>query len=181
MRTTGYDANRAAPSTAAEIAVADDLARRGYGPVEQLPVDGHRPDLRLSNGDYVDVKTGAPNMTIELNSLHEYQRIEFEEKCRVYVVHASESEPWMVDTPSSAVARIQGGPHRRSGSGSNDDWYLIRRGGTPFDKFFPAPEQPKSGRCQTWTECDDNPFMHCTVCWKHLKGFYESCPDHGFA
>lgn len=35
-------------------------------------------------------------------------------------------------------------------------------------------------RCMTFAECDNDPEWHCKVCWRHLKGMYKPCPDHGF-
>lgn len=119
-----------------------ELFRRGYT-VFELPVDGHRPDTRLDTGEYVEVKTGHPNVTVELDSLKAYRQIELNEDSRVYIVWIPDGDnapvrAWTVSTPDSLAAGIIRGPNRRSGSGSLDDWYLCKPRGVPFDKFFPV-------------------------------------------
>jgi hypothetical protein len=135
MSSTGYTAERAAPSTRAEDAVYDTLAKRGYNPMRQ-PLDGHMPDLRLSTGEYVEVKTSERNLAIELNDFVTWRCL----RAIVYIVHVH-PEGWTVDTPESLTSRIslpkRLGPQRSSGTGSLDDWLLISRGGTPFDEYFP--------------------------------------------
>lgn len=134
---TGYTQERAAPHEVAVAAVLAELNNRGY-PCAELPVDGHRPDAKLIDGDYIEVKTGHPSLVIELDSLHEYQRIETIERHRVYIVHAPAPDPstWQVHTPASL--NVRGGPRRRSGSGSLDDWYRCDAHGTRFVDYFPA-------------------------------------------
>ncbi len=152
MTITGYQEWRAAEHEDAITAVVDELRARGRSVVLET-VDGHRPDMRVDerlNWAFVDVKTsqpGKPNIAIELDSMDEYRRM-----CgggsRVYIVHIphgaiAEPNRWTVDTPDSLTSRIVGGgPKRRSGNGSLDDWYLIRAGGTPFDEFFSTEGAP---------------------------------------
>jgi hypothetical protein len=137
---TGFTEARARPHEHAVQRLLDELFRRGYAVFEQ-PLDGHRPDARLASGEYVEVKTGTPNLAIELASLQTYRQIETLENTRVYIVwipDGFESPPadWVVATLDSLTAGILHGPHRHSGSGSNDDWYLCRPRGVPFITFF---------------------------------------------
>lgn len=136
---TGFSAVRAYPHERAVDLVVDELRRRGRA-VEYLEVDGHHPDLRVNERlewAYLDVKTGSPNLAIEVDSLDCYRRL-VGDGHRVYIVHVLDFAPseWTVDTPDSLLARMNQGPRRRSGNGSNDDWYLVRSGGTPFNDFF---------------------------------------------
>lgn len=134
---TGYQNWRAEPHERACEWIVGALQYRGIN-VVQCDTDGHKPDLLIPPRTYIDVKTGDPNLAIELDSLAEYRRVEARGG-RVYIVHAiSPAMPatWTVDTPDTVTARIKGGPRRRSGNGSNDDWYLIGRGGSPFAEFF---------------------------------------------
>lgn len=142
MIDTGFSPDRAVPHDVALHRVSNELRLRGF-PNENLPAVGHRPDLKLAIGDYVDVKTGAPErrIAIEVDSLHEYLRLEYVEGCRVYIVFvAADTGPngWEVDTAASALARVVGGPRRATGKGSKDDWYIVARGGSRFDDFFPV-------------------------------------------
>ncbi len=141
---TGYTAERASFHDEMLPKVLAELRERGY-PVQELPPDGHRPDARLTDtGHYIDVKTGEPNLAIELNSIDTYRQIQSIEGYRVYIVWARPSFPgpqhWSVHTPDSAAASFNGGPRRHSGNGSLDDWYLCKGPGTPFDVFFPPTE-----------------------------------------
>jgi hypothetical protein len=90
---------------------------------------------------YIDAKTGGPNIAWELNDFHAWMQIALTEGERVYIVHqATPESPWTVDTPLTLGLRVIGGPRRRSGDGSKDDWYLSKAGGTPFDEYFPLGE-----------------------------------------
>lgn len=143
MSATGYSARRASVHDQFVRWMVDELTRRGYGAVE-LAVDGHRPDIRLGNGDYLDVKTNQPRQTklaIEVNSLNTYWNIQRTEGRRVYIVHCSPKPGgWDIHVMLPESVRIIRGPQRPSnGDNSRDDWHLCEPGkdrGTPFDKFF---------------------------------------------
>jgi hypothetical protein len=144
MRKSGYTKARAAEHDRQLDDIYRVLDDRGYDP-EMLPVDGHRPDMRLGTGDYLDVKTGQPNLAIEINSINTYRSIQAKEERTVYIVHAIENQ-WWVCTLETIKVKQDGkgplGPRRATGRGSNDDWYLYQPGsvtGTPFDEFFAAP------------------------------------------
>jgi len=140
---TGYAEWRDEPHRAAVTAVTGHLERIGYVTQEE-PTDGHRPDIRIAERDewvFADIKTGTPNIAIELESLDEYRRIQLAERRRVYIIHVPDAEDpqtWTVDTPDSLSARIVSGPRRTSGHGSNDDWYLVQRGGQAITDYFPS-------------------------------------------
>lgn len=133
MSSTGYTDERAAPSRRAEDAVYELLAARGYNPI-RLPLDGHMPEHRLATGEYIEVKTGEPNLTIELNDFVAWRAL----RSIIYIVHVH-PDGWMVNTPETLrlLRQVSPGPRRRSGTGSNDDWLCFRYGGTPFDDYFP--------------------------------------------
>ena len=138
---TGYTAARAKTHDEYIQLALHYLRENGHHPVE-LPVDGHRPDIRLGNGDYLDIKTSYSNngnLAIEVNSLQQYARIQVAEDCRVYIVHAKEKtfRNWYVLLPESV--RIVKGPQPANGNGSLDDWHLCESGdvrGSRFDDFF---------------------------------------------
>ena len=134
---TGYSKQRDAIHDAALKEVTALLAQRGYK-VQLLEVDGHRPDASLGHGEYFNVKTGEPNVVIEINSWNEYRRIETVERGRVYIIWRNRWKQWLVFTVSSLAPGIEGGPRRATGNGSNDDWYKInpRGRGIPLEAFF---------------------------------------------
>jgi hypothetical protein len=122
--------------------VSSILRNRGYS-VDDIEVNGHEPDFWLPNEPaFLDVKTNTPgkaNISIEIPSLDFYSKL-VGQGHRVFILHARDGlltpSDWTVDTLQSVSARALGGPHRRSGSGSNDDWQLFAPGGTPFNEFF---------------------------------------------
>jgi hypothetical protein len=133
---TGYTPERAAFHDSEVDRIVMILGKRGYLP-KALEVDGHRPDIQLGNGDYIDVKTKGPNLAIEINCIVEANHIVSTEKKRVYYIHSINSDLWVTDIN---MLRPLSGPNRRSGNGSNDDWYLFEpanKSGTAFDLFFP--------------------------------------------
>lgn len=140
MRRSGYTPERAAPHDAVVQVVMAWLGRRGY-PVKELPVDGHRPDLkRLEIGaGYVEVKTGQPNLAIEFESVITYEDIFFFEGDPVEIIHVphptSPPSDWRVHTPKTL--RIIRGPLPPTGKGSNDPWYLCDPNGVPAEEFYP--------------------------------------------
>lgn len=143
MTATGFTKARAATHDRYIKIAVDVLRREGHQPTE-LPVDGHRPDIRLGNGDYLDIKTAYAeneNLAIEVNSLQQYWRIQLAESCRVYIVHAMSAPTldWWVLLPETL--KIVQGPIAPTGNGSADDWYLFHPGnltGSRFTDFFRA-------------------------------------------
>ena len=141
---SGFSAERAAPHDAELQQIFNILEDRGYEPA-MLPVDGHRPDMFLDQcGDYLDVKTGGPNLTIEINSINEYRSIQALEKKSVYIVHIYDNERWVLTL--DMLRPVQGhaytGPNRATRNGSNDNWFLFEPGhrcGTRFDDYFKPP------------------------------------------
>jgi len=136
MTSTGFDEERAATHESRIEDLHAVLAVRGYRP-RKLQPDGNRPDMAITDKDgraaLVDLKTATqPNYAIKLGSLNEFWRIQLVERTNVYIVWGDGN----VDTVHTLAPRIVGGPRRRSGAGSQTDWVLVRRGGTPFDEFF---------------------------------------------
>jgi len=139
---TGYSTGRAAPHELFVSEIVNKLNDRGYE-ARKLPVKGYRPDIRLGSDlpvEYVDVKTGLPNLAIEIESWNEYQRIESIERGHVYIVWRDQERTLWVFTVASLMKGIDGGPRRPTGRGSNTDWYKInpKDRGVTFDYFFPA-------------------------------------------
>lgn len=123
------------------------LAEHGYQPSLQ-DVSGHDPDLMIVDRDgapaYIDLKTGRPNITIELDSFAAYMRLELAGS-RVYIVHTETETLATVSTIASLLSRgLLDGPRRPNGNGSNDDWYCFKAGGTPFAEFFPPIAKEKA-------------------------------------
>lgn len=136
---SGYTDERASLHDRLLLVVAAELEKRGY-PSVMLEVSGHRPDAMFTDGSgFWDLKTGRPNLTIEIPSLTEYERIESEEERPVYIIHANVDDPlaWTADRISSIRRRQIGGVYTKSGNGSNDTGLLFRRGGTAFRESFP--------------------------------------------
>lgn len=135
MRPSGYTDERAAPHDADVQRVLWALKQSGY-PATELDVDGHRPDIKLLDGGYIEVKTKGTgnNLAIELNDITAWKHIEAVEQQRIYIVH-KHNDQWLVNTPDTL--RIIKGPMRPTGNGSNDDWNLYHPDtGTPFADFF---------------------------------------------
>jgi len=136
---SGYASWRSEHHDGLLVTIQAELAKRGY-PSILLEVVGHRPDGKFEDGTaYWDLKTGRPNITIEIPSLTEYERIEREEQIPVYIIHANVDDwrAWTVDRISSLRVRQLPGRFTKSGSGSNDTGLLFRSGGTPFRQSFP--------------------------------------------
>ena len=143
--TTGYSQQRAVTHDDRIEDLVALLEIRGYRP-QRLAPDGDRPDLAVYDpivrrSAYVDLKTSASGSkhAIKTNALREFRHIENDEGVPVYVVWFREPDGMTVDTLDSLTARIEGGPRRPTGNGSNTDWYLVKPGGTPFTEFFVAP------------------------------------------
>jgi hypothetical protein len=150
---TGYTKERAATHDAELIRVMAILQERGWEPTA-LEVDGHRPDIRICTGDYLDVKTGGPNLAIEITCIIEADHIRATEKKNVYYLHSIDGQVWVVDR---TTMKPLSGPQRPTGNGSNDSWYLFEPGstcGTEFDKFF-FKRQPKPPRVPPGTRAQD--------------------------
>lgn len=146
MSATGYTSQRAETHDSYVTHLVRYFNSSGYE-AEELPVDGHRPDIllfdpRRNSWDYLDVKTGGPNMAIEINSLQTYWNIQRNEGRRVYIVHAIDNDwdrRWWVLLPESV--RVLKGPVLPTGNGSLDDWHLCQPGykvGARFLEFFPS-------------------------------------------
>lgn len=144
----GYRA-RAAAARWAEVAVREELERRGYGPFEvnstafdfEAWLDDEKrraPDL-LSTELGVEVKTGGgpDHLTVEAASFDNWERLEAG-GLLIRVVHCltTEIDSWRVDSPDGLWSRRVGGmkPPR---PGHRTHWYLINGRGQSFDSVFP--------------------------------------------
>lgn len=137
-------AHRERPHAEAIRGAVRALEARGIA-VQELPVDGHNPDLQLDGGDLIEVKTSDKyrNLAVELDSFSAWDVLHAQGK-RVLIVHRDKQKRWWVDTPWSLRSRIIGGPHRATGNGSPDPWHRIAPGGTPIEEWFGPRPQAKA-------------------------------------
>lgn len=139
---TGFSEHRAESHDGLVDVIASALTQRGFTASVQKP-DGNRPDIRIWDRiaecrSWVDVKTRQehqPNFAVKHGSLTEYWRLTLAGQ-PVFIVWFDGDAT--VDTVYSLTARIDGGPRRPTGRGSNTDFVLVRPGGRPFDDIFPA-------------------------------------------
>jgi hypothetical protein len=157
MSRTGYSARRAAPHERFLEEIRERLFGLGYSRPLILPPDGDKPDMRLGDGSYIDAKTRKPhhqNYSVKVGSFHTYFQLALAGEV-VFIVW----DNWKVDTPVSAIARIEGGPTRPTGNGSKTDYYLVKEGGTPFkDWFLPMSVSSLAEQQPVELPPDENPF-----------------------